>query len=494
MISRLFSINAWCFAIGPPTVGKWDRFTSYGPKVKDGEESLFNDENLGQMVDNFANRKNDLAMCYDHQSAYVAENGQPAPALAWYNALALVVDGKVLNFATHDPSVVELDPTGLENGVYGYRSEVTPLGEKLLPNYRFVSPMFTDQGADEEGNQIGYDILDVAATNTPFQDGVGLTFHKGVITMASSKCPVCKQREETNSDGAFKGHLGKDGQNCKGSGKNAPYIDYGKTTGSKGPQTKEYALDPEMMKRLGLAEGCSDAEAKGAMTSQLAKYYAAEDAEKMADEPEEEKKDEPKKDDAEKMADEPDADDKKKMAKEDDEEKDDMKAMAKSLGLDGVISPRAIRYAVEAKMTQAREAVAMRAELEKLRAEQSTTREQALTLEAERFADEAIKDGQWAEEKRDGLIKLHKRDAEDAKAVLFKKGEFTHVRKNYSKSLATREQHTEVREKKGPTTMGADFGSKAKAYAKEHGVDLRAAQVEVAKQFPDLYQSYKSGE
>ncbi len=32
------------------------------------------------------------------------------------------------------------------------------------------------------------------------------------------------------------------------------------------------------------------------------------------------------------------------------------------------------------------------------------------------------------------------------------------------------------------------------AYAKEHGVDLRAAQVAVSRDFPDLYKAYRSGE
>lgn len=176
-----FSVNAFRFALSPEVgVGKWDRITSWGLKVKDGSEIEFNADTLGQMVDNFAAQRNDVAMSYDHQSAYVEVNGQPAPALAWYNALALVVDGKVAKFAAHDKGVRPLDPAGLENGVYAHRSEVTPLGEKLLPNYKFVSPLFTTAGESEDGKAIGFQLLDVSATNTPFQDGVGLTFHRGV--------------------------------------------------------------------------------------------------------------------------------------------------------------------------------------------------------------------------------------------------------------------------------------------------------------------------
>jgi phage I-like protein len=441
-----FSVNAWCFALGPPQTGKWDRFTSWGVKVKDGEESTFNETNLGQMVENFANRKNDIAMCYDHQSAFVAENGQPAPALAFYNALALVVDGQLAKFATHDPSVSAPDVSGLENGVYGYRSEVTELGQKLLPNYKYLSPMFTDKGLDETGNSIGYDLMDVAATNVPFQDGVGLTFHRGIIA----------------------------------------------------PQKERYSMDPEMMKRLGLADDASGDEVKGAMAAHLAKYFAAEDeakkmaedeAKKMAaeeDKPAADEKQhaEPDADDK-KMAEEPDADD-KKMAKDDsDADEDDMKKMSKALGLTGDPSARAIRYAVEAQMIAVRNAVADRTELEKLRAEALATREQGLNLEAEGFANEAISGGQWPEEKRANLLSLYKKSVDDAKAVLFKKGEFTHVRKNFSKQLETRTS---------PQMLGGDFGAQAQAYAKAEKVPLHVAQQAVAKKFPDLYKTYKSGE
>jgi hypothetical protein len=453
---KLFSIPSFRFSIAADpasAVGKWSRGATFGQKVKDGDEVNFSPATFAQMIENVEARGDKLAICQDHKSAYVALTGAPAPSLGFFYALAVFDEGVLVKHWAMDggepPS--DTDDNGKpRHGLYCRLGEVTTLGldpKEGLGCYGFLSPMFSTEDKDEQGNEIGYALMDFGATSTPFQAGCSIQFHK--------------------------------------------------STGSKDPPKPwRLSLDPEMMKRLGLAEGCSADEARGAMASQLAKFYAAEDeakkmaddaakdAEKMADEekPAEEKKDEDK---AEKMADEPDADD-KKMAKDDEEEeKDDLKAMAKSLGLDGSVSPRAIRYAVEAKLTQAREAVAMRAELEQLRAAQSSAKEQSLTLEAEKFADAAIADGQWSDEKRDGLIKLYKRDAEDAKAVLFKKGEFTHVRKNFSKQLETR---------KGAINMGGDFSSKAQAYAKEHKVDLRLAQVEIAKQFPDLYKSYKSGE
>ena len=453
-MSRVFSVNKWCFALGPPSAGKWDRFTSWGVKVKDGAESVFNEKNLGQMVENFGNRENDLAMCYDHQSAYVAQNGKEAPALAWYNALALVVDGKIARFASHSPEVKAPDPTGLENGVYGYRSEVTPLGEKLLPNYRYLSPMFTDEGADEAGNEIGYDLMDVAATNTPFQDGVGLTFHKGSAAM-------------------------------------------------RPPKKETYSMAPDLMKRLGLGDDASDEAVKGAMSSQLTKYYAAEDeAKKMADAAASDAKDDEDKDkkddakpEAEKMADDaPDEKDKKDEKDCMDDGDDDATAMARSLGLDAKAPLRTMRYAVEAKMVQVREAVAMRAELEKLRAEAAEVRQQSVQIEAERFADEVIGDGRWPEEKRDTIITVYKKNSDDAKSVLFKKGEFTLVRKTFSKSLDRSGPETVITETPGSEGRGAEFSAKAKTYAKEKGVPLAAAQREVAKAHPELYKAYKLGE
>lgn len=166
----------WAFTV---SAGKWDRFTSWGPKVKGGSETVFNEETCGQIIDNFANRKNDLAMDYDHQAMYSSQNGQPAPALAFYSALMLVVDGEIVRLATHDKGVIPPFVSDFENGIYGYRSEITPMGEKLLPNYKYISPLFVTDGKDELGNDIGYDLVDVAATNIPFQDDVAITFHTG---------------------------------------------------------------------------------------------------------------------------------------------------------------------------------------------------------------------------------------------------------------------------------------------------------------------------
>ena len=169
MTRNVLTVPAWRFSI---STGRWDQFAKLGQFEKDGASVVFDEKTLGQIVDNFAGRQNDLGMDHEHQALNAPLNGQPAPALAWYSALALVVGGKLVRFASHDESVQKPDPAGLEDGLYGFRAHVTPLGEQLLPNYRYISPAFTTDGANEKGEPIGYDLLNIAATSTPFLDGM----------------------------------------------------------------------------------------------------------------------------------------------------------------------------------------------------------------------------------------------------------------------------------------------------------------------------------
>lgn len=350
-----FSVNAWQFSL-TVGVGRWDRFTSWGTKLKDGSETVFNAETLGQMVENFAKRKNDIAMCFDHQSAYVAENGQPAPALAWYSALALIVDGKVAKFASHAANVQPPDPAGLENGVYGYRAEITPLGEKLLPNYKYISPMFTDAGDDEKGNPVGYDLIDVAATNTPFQDGVGLTFHRTK------------------------------------------------------PHTFGGAMDPEMMKKLGLGEKASPEECMAALKARFQKYEDDEaelkkQMKKMSDDG-----------DAKKMADNPD--DKEKMSKEDEEAK---KEMGKQFGIDpGALTFSKLRDHLAVKMVGADQVATMAREIESLKKRDADREAADKQSKAKLFANDAIAKFRITEDKRGIVEKTHVAEGEaEAEKLLF---------------------------------------------------------------------------
>jgi hypothetical protein len=355
---RIFSVNAWRFALAVG-IGRWDRFTSWGTKIKDGAESVFDEDTLGQMVENFASRKNDIAMCFDHQSAYVAENGQPAPALAWYSALALVVDGQVVKFAAHDKSVLAPDAKDFENGVYGYRSELTPLGEKLLPNYKYISPMFTDAGEDEQGNAIGYDLIDVAATNTPFQDGVGLTMHRlGAARAFANGAP----------------------------------------------------MDPELMKKLGLADDAKPEECMAALKARFKKYEDDELANKKAMSDMEEK--------FKKMSDgDGDADDKKKMAKE--EEDAAKKEMGRRFGLETVSYSRILRH-IDAKLTGADEVAKMSREIAELKQFAAASETASKQEKAKLFAQAAIDQFRTTDDKRGLLEKVHVAEGDaEAEKLLF---------------------------------------------------------------------------
>lgn len=183
----------------------WDRGMTFGEKVKDGQRSEFSLETFNQFLDNWLKRGERISLCYNHQSAYVAQNGQPAPALAQYDAVAIVQGGEVVRCeklhasSAQPPSVLELqqrvralatdlDPRPTPDGMWFFRCEVTPLGQQLLPNFSYISPMFTSNGKDEQGNAQGYTLIDLAATNTAFQAGCVISFdrQKGARTMSVS--------------------------------------------------------------------------------------------------------------------------------------------------------------------------------------------------------------------------------------------------------------------------------------------------------------------
>lgn len=182
---------------GKVRVGVWDRGMTPGQKNKDGVETEFSSRTFGEMVDNWLKRGEVLALCYNHQSAYVQQNGQPAPSLAFYSAVAVVMGGRVERFEKlhlagdlEPPDVALLteqvsqlatddDPNPSPDGMWFYRCEVTPKGEELLPNFKYLSPMFVTEGKDEQGNDVGYVLFDLAATNTAFQSGCTITFNHG---------------------------------------------------------------------------------------------------------------------------------------------------------------------------------------------------------------------------------------------------------------------------------------------------------------------------
>lgn len=184
-------------------VGVWDRGHTFGEgeggiKVKDGEEINFTEQSFRAFIDNWYARGGRLPLSRDHQSAL---GGQvAAPALGYYDALAIVRDGAVTYFKklnasqAQQPDVAALkasvmkfateqNPDPSPDGLWGYRCEVTPLGmdpKEGLPSYAGISPFFTMQGTDEQGRDIGPVILDWSVVNANFQAGCELTMGRVV--------------------------------------------------------------------------------------------------------------------------------------------------------------------------------------------------------------------------------------------------------------------------------------------------------------------------
>lgn len=164
---------------GRVRAGVWDRICVPGRDEKDGQRTEFTVDTLSQMVANFEERGDLIPIDHNHQSNYAATNGQPAPALGFYGALAVVEGGKVVKLGKAqgvEPSSSE----GMDgrDGLWAFRSEVTPLGQELLPNFRLLSPTFIADGTRRDGTSCGYCLLAVAATNTPWQSQTKLSFER----------------------------------------------------------------------------------------------------------------------------------------------------------------------------------------------------------------------------------------------------------------------------------------------------------------------------
>jgi Mu-like prophage I protein len=196
---------------GKVRVHVWDYICVAGENVKEGEATSFDADSLEQMISNFIARGDQVPIDFNHQSNFTHENGQPAPGLGFYGALASVFDGKVMKMGyARGVDPVAIGPPLDKPGLWGYRCEVTELGQQLLPNYKYLSPTFTPDGVDQLSNPIGYQLLAVAATNTPWQAGTELTFEcgarpRGVTTMAKlSKLARFVRMEESADDKTIK--------------------------------------------------------------------------------------------------------------------------------------------------------------------------------------------------------------------------------------------------------------------------------------------------
>lgn len=178
-------------------VGKWDRFMTPGPKTQGGVDFDFSEANLAQIVHNFARvySMRRLPLDYRHLAALAAKDVQaPEQNLAYYNALAVVWGGRVVEFWSQDPSlqppaVSEL-LTALQtkfprvtsaDGLWGFKCEVTPLGKQVLPNMEQLSPLFSKEDTDEQERPIGYNLLNVSAVGVAFQDGTYINLARHIV-------------------------------------------------------------------------------------------------------------------------------------------------------------------------------------------------------------------------------------------------------------------------------------------------------------------------
>jgi len=435
---RAFSLGSFALL---PTVGKWSRIATFGSKVKEGAEMVFNTATLGQMVDNWQHRGMRLPMCLDHESA----TGGRAPAAAYFDALALFDAGQLVKFASMSDAVAPdaLDGNGEpRNGLYARLSAVTPLGadpKEGLANYGYISPYFTEAGAREDGTPIGYELFDVAAVNVPFQSGCEIAFQRRVLSFNPGSLHEAAAEEKPGARRA---------------------------TGAP--------MNPELMKKYGLTDGYSQDDLQAAMQKM------AEDCDT--------------KDAAMKKFAEDKPDDK------DDEDKKEMSALAEEVGLSKDTRLSQILTVFKATRAPMSEMQALRKENTDLREAAAARAMSQRQFDATALVDGAIDGGRIAKEQRDGMIKFAMADLETAKGVLEKLpvafATATNVMQRFTANGKPLDGGATGPSLAGQTfaqlggmqvaVKGGRFAEKAQAYAKQHGVKLADAQRAVLKADPTL--------
>lgn len=135
------------------------------------QECLLNEANCRQILRNFARSKDDLPATQRH------DKGE---ALAFHNALALVVKGQVAAMEAHGdvrmPTLADLPGSDRgeppEDGIYVHRYQITHLGiGKVGVTLKKISPEFYSKGLNEHGDLIGYVAEGSTYTNYPFLPG-----------------------------------------------------------------------------------------------------------------------------------------------------------------------------------------------------------------------------------------------------------------------------------------------------------------------------------
>lgn len=192
-------------------VGKWSRIATYGTKRQQQEDGswrtfVFDDKSFAQGLKNFrrmfGGRGKGMGSDYEHQTLNAPLNGQPAPNLCYWSALAVINQaGKLLGLEDLRGDAAPLDPEAerarLQEqnpaedsspaGTWVLCGEITPLGEKLIPNYSQLSPLFNDQDTDEQGRQVGFAWQNVSFVNVAFQGRTSFNFRKSARSAMSTE-------------------------------------------------------------------------------------------------------------------------------------------------------------------------------------------------------------------------------------------------------------------------------------------------------------------
>lgn len=189
-----------------PLAGVWDRFMTPGVKIQyipkenpeTGEieevpkEYDFSEANLKQCVQNFSRTFSERRLVLDDGNHRAGDPLHVRPQeLARYSGEAVIWGGQVVAFWDQHPDLAPPEPAQLlaalqqrfpratsADGLWGYRREVTELGERLLPNMHQISPQFSSQDRDEAGNEIGYNIDALSPVYVAHQNGTVLMSKK----------------------------------------------------------------------------------------------------------------------------------------------------------------------------------------------------------------------------------------------------------------------------------------------------------------------------
>lgn len=183
-------------------VGKWSRIATYGVKRQQQPDGSWRDfdfcdrtfaEGLRNFRRMFAGRGKGMGSDFEHQTLNAPTNGQPAPNLCYWSALAVINqagtlvgledlrgDAPIIDPAAERARLADQNPAEDSDpaGTWALCSEITPLGQTIIPNYSQLSPLFNDADTDEQAQPVGLAWQNVSFVNLAFQGGTSFNFRK----------------------------------------------------------------------------------------------------------------------------------------------------------------------------------------------------------------------------------------------------------------------------------------------------------------------------